>query len=101
MVAASLQRQAWIALASVDGVGELTFARLVETFGSAGEVFEVARDRSRSRALRRLKAASGWGVPTDTLERVRDAAHEPGEPERRAHELGGWVLTPLDVDYPA
>jgi DNA processing protein len=95
-----LERSAWIALASVEGVGEQTFGRLVETYGSAGEVLAVARDRSRSRAMRRLTRAAGWKVPSDTLGRVRDAAADPGAPERRALELGGWVLTPFDVGYP-
>ena len=99
-VVAADDRQAWIALASVDGVGELTFCRLVEAFGSANETLELARDASRSRAVRRLKAAAGWRVPTVALDRIRDAAHDPGAPERRARELGGWVLTPFDVAYP-
>jgi DNA processing protein len=97
----AMERTAWIALASVDGVGEVTFARLVEAFGSAAGALEVARDASRSRSHRRLRAAAGWHVPTEALERIGVAARDPGAPERRARELGGWVLTPFELDYPA
>jgi DNA processing protein len=97
---AAEERTAWIALASVDGVGELTFLRLLEVFGSASAALAMIRDGSPTRVARRVRAATGWRVPADTIGGIIEAARDPGAPERRAAELGGWVLMPLDVGYP-
>lgn len=84
------EREAWIVLATTDGVGPLTMAALIARHGTAGAVLEiVARGRGASLGLpapvrTRLEA---W--PTDGLGHLRDIGR-----------LGLWTVTPLDVDYP-
>ena len=38
------EREAWVALSSVDGVGEETFPDLIAAFGSADATFAAVRD---------------------------------------------------------
>lgn len=98
------ERDAWIALASAPGVGDVTFQRLLAAFGSAAAVLAAASrtpyagaDAAEARLARRL----GLRLRPGLLAALRRAAADPGSARRRMKALGGWVLTPLDVEYPA
>ena len=94
------ERAAWLALASVDGVGELTLPRLVAAFGSAGPP-----SRLRPACPRRASRPSWRGIlerrpRADLVAAIREAAHDPGRVERRVAELGAWSLTPFEASFP-
>jgi DNA processing protein len=95
------ERDAWIALASVDGVGDVTFARLLERHGSARAALQAvvgSRAASSDRAVAEMTGAR----PRPGLgRRIRQAAEDPGRVPRLVAGLGGWLLTPLDADYPS
>jgi DNA processing protein len=93
-------RQAWVALATTEGVGEATLARLIEACGGPAEALNAvcampARDADRCLA-RRLGLRPQAGLASA----IRLAAADPERVERRMRELGGWVLTPFDGAYP-
>lgn len=94
------ERDAWLALVSVDGVGEGLLGRFVRRFGSASETIAVAADADAGRALRRLMEAAPVHLTLVTAGRIRAAALDPGAVERRVADAGGWVVTPLDRGYP-
>lgn len=94
------ERRAWVALASVRGIGEVTFERLVVAYGGAAPALEgIARlpprggDRSISRQL-------GMRVDDGLHGRVLAAARDVDAVARTMAQLGGWVVTPLDQGYP-
>ncbi len=92
------EHEAWLALASVPGVGEHTFQRLVEACGSAARVLDAARDGSlRARASsddsgRRLRSAIVAGIEA--------VAARPASALEALEAHGVWAVTPLDTDYP-
>src|SRR5689334_11734912 len=96
------ERDAWAILGSIDGVGPVSFERLVGRFGSAIGVLAVARRRD---GVRRMIGATASEDGPPTLDREAallavDAARAPDrwlEPIRRA-EVD--VLTLLDDAYP-
>ena len=94
------ERDAWIALASTPGVGDVTFERLLATFGSARGALEAVARLPHARAdevlAQRLRARPRPGL-ADAIGR---GAADPGRTRRRMEALGGWVLTPLDPAYP-
>jgi DNA processing protein len=85
------EREAWIALSLVPGIGPAGFARLVGQFGSAGAVWADG-----------VAAVRGVGEAVSGIERLRGA--DPRTLARsiiRATEAaGGRVVTGLDDDYP-
>lgn len=100
------ERTAWIVLASVPGIGEVTFAELVARAGGAAGVLEHARtDR-----LDRLDRPKGPGAeggrsrgrPLDPALRhaIAEAARSHEQLLDRLARLGIWTLTPLDEGYP-
>lgn len=87
------ERDAWLALASVSGVGETIFWGLIAAHGGAAE------------ALRAV--SSGWKPRDDEYRIVRPtrvaivaAFREPHTVSRRADELALWTVTPLDPGFP-
>ncbi len=104
-VAAGLaEREAWVVLAGVAGVGPVTFGRLLARFGSAAVVLEEAGRPAALRALVEATVGPDGGGPTLTMAmaaEIRAAADDPWrwlEPIRRAG-LGVLILT--DEAYPA
>jgi DNA processing protein len=95
------ERDAWLALVSVEGIGEGLLGRFIRRFGSGRETLEVAAGADGSRALQRLLDAAPSYLSLMTAARVRAAALDPDAVMRRLTDLGGWALTPLDPDYPA
>lgn len=95
------ERTAWIALASVDGLGEHLVPRLAAAFGGAKDVLEAARMLSTTRLASLLRAAAQAGLRPATIEGVQTAARDPEAVLRRLGQLDGWALTPWDQAYPA
>lgn len=75
-----------------DGIGSITFGRLIEHFGSAGAVLAASR-----MALREVE-----GVGEKTAEAIRAAASSQAWKEEvaLAGELGVRILCREDADYP-
>ena len=98
------ERDAWVVLNGVTGVGPVSFGRLVASFGSAAAVLGAARHPG---ALARLVAATGstdGGGPTLAPmagAAIVEAARDPARllvPVRRS---GLQVLTLADEGYPS
>lgn len=94
------ERQAWIVLATVDGVGERTLAGLVAAHGSARRALWLA---GRGRLGRVLGEATGGRravIPAATVAGIERAAREPGARLSALAARSVWTLTLLDPDYP-
>lgn len=94
------EREAWIALASTPGVGDLTFSRLLEHHGSATEAIAAVAGLPAARADRGLAVMAGTRLRPGLARAVRRSAADPGRVPRAVAALGGWILTPLDPQYP-
>lgn len=95
------ERSAWIALASVEGVGELTFALLLTEFGSASAALAAANDGRLDRWMARRRAVEGRPpLNSHPLTSLRAIASDPRVPLAELAERGLWTLTPLDSGYP-
>lgn len=96
------ERQAWIALASVRGVGEETLGLLVSEFRSAERVLAAAFDGSLS-AWNTAKATQLGRVPISApvMSGIEAVARDPNKVLGEIGELGLWTYTSLDSDYPA
>ena len=95
------ERQAWIALASTPGVGDVTFERLLATWGDATTALGAVARLDRERGDQELAAVLGLRRRAGLAAAVRATVADPGRPERTMAALGGWVLTPLDAAWPA
>ena len=94
------ERQAWVLLATVEGVGERTLERLVRTHGAARRVLWLAsRGRLRARLASETdgRAAS---LPGATLAGIEHVARDRGAVLAQLRDAGVWTLTLLDPDYP-
>jgi DNA processing protein len=100
------ERTAWIVLASVPGIGEVTFAELVGRAGGAARVLEHARAERLDR-LDRPKGTGGEGgrsrgrsLDAALRHEIAQAARGPEQLLERLAALAVWTLTPLDAGYP-
>ncbi|VEN75101.1 DNA protecting protein DprA [Candidatus Desulfarcum epimagneticum] len=82
----------WLALKQTPGVGNLLFKRLIDRFGSPGEVFGASRDE-----LARVK-----GMTRRAVEGVmrRDIPVQAPAEIRRTLQRGFRIITLTDPDYP-
>jgi DNA processing protein len=95
------ERDAWLVLASVDGIGDEMFGRLLGIFGSASDVLRAALDGRLARASSEWRSRFGRPLVTaPAAAALRLAADEGSSRLERAQELGLWTLTPLDAGYP-
>src|SRR3989304_5190829 len=95
-------RDAWIALASVEGVGEETFGLLLATFGSAKKVLAAVVDgRVGSWSAERREADGRPPMQARAVAKLRESAADPSSRLAEIRRLGLWTLTPLDAAYPA
>jgi DNA processing protein len=98
------EREAWVVLAGVEGVGPVSFARLVGAFGGARAVLDAAGHRDALPLLVGATAGPDGGWPTlspQAAAALRAAAASPErllEPVRRS---GVTVLTLADEAYPS
>lgn len=84
-------REAWITLAAVVGVGDIRFAALIAEHGSPERVLRAAVDG-------RLRAS--LALPAEVISRIAEAARSPDTLRARLRAESLWVTTPLDRDYP-
>jgi DNA processing protein len=97
------ERDAWIVLAAITGVGPVSFARLVAAFGSATAVLAAARRTGAVGALVAATRTPDGGSPTLTPSSAAGivaAAFDPMpwlSPVRRS---GVVVITLADEEYP-
>lgn len=96
--ALDLERDAWLALASVPGVGEHAFARLIAVFGSAVAVLVAARRGT----LRRHPPADAAGrrLRSSVIDGIEAVARRPEEPGTVLRAHGVWTVTPFEAGYP-
>jgi DNA processing protein len=97
------ERDAWVVLACVDGVGPVSFARLVERFGSARAVLAEARGRD---AVRRLVGATASEDASPTLgldgaAKLVAAARAPDDLLAPVRHARVEILTLADDAYPS
>ena len=97
------ERDAWIVLAGITGVGPVSFARLVGAFGSAGAVLGVARRPGAVTALCAATCSPGGGGPTlapSSAAAVVAAALDPTPYLALVRRSGVTVITLADETYP-
>ena len=97
------ERDAWVVLDSVIGVGPVSFARLIGAFGEARGVLEAARRPRGAAALVAASAALGDGSPTlsrAVAEAVVEVAADPLPALAAVDRAGVRVITLADGDYP-
>jgi len=107
------ERDAWVVLLTVPGLGPVTFATLLEAFGSAAEVLETASASDGARRLREavadgaatsnggsLDTRSGARLGEDMARRIRDHAAGSVRILDVVRSLGLTVVTVDDADYP-
>jgi DNA processing protein len=103
------ERDAWVVLLSVQGVGPVIFGGLLEAFGSARSTLEVSADelgpdriRDGYAEVRSRAAESGSGseLPAVVARRIADAAQHGTELLARLAALGIEGVTLEDPDYP-
>src|SRR6187551_2426934 len=95
------ERDAWIVLNSVPGIGETILGVLLAQFRAAGHVLDAARDGTLQ-AWNRLARRSDnrpWLDP-DVVSALIQAADDPDSRLRPIADLSLWTLTALDSDYP-
>lgn len=94
------ERKAWIALAATPGVGDVTFSRLLEHHGSAVAAMAAVVRSPAGRADRRLAQATRGRLRPGLGRAIRRSAEDPDRIPRAVAALGGWIVTPLDRQYP-
>lgn len=94
------ERQAWVVLATAEGVGDRTLQRIVATHGSARRVLWLAARGRLTRGLITETDARPGSLPEATLRAIERAAGEPGPRLSGLSDAGVWTMTLLDPDYP-
>ena len=98
------ERDAWVVLAGVAGVGPLSFERLITSFGSAEAV--LAASMAPGSAVRLVQATGDGDGGSPTLSpaaaaAVRAAAMDPERSLAPVRRSGVTVLTLADESYPS
>jgi len=89
----SVDIENWLKLIHADGVGPVTFAKLIKYFGSV--------DRSLCASINELAKINGIGLKTaEQIARTRDEFNTAAELEL-ADKLGVWLINIDDPRYPA
>jgi DNA processing protein len=93
------ERDAWVVLASVDGLGPIGFGSLLRRFGSGRAVLEVARRQGGSGAL--IDPVDPRRFVDDVVAaRIALAATDPAAVVGRVRETGVAVITLEDPLFP-
>jgi DNA processing protein len=98
------ERDAWVVLDSVIGVGPVSFARLIAAFGEAREVLEAARGPRGATVLVAASAGLDDGSPTlsrSVAEAVVESARSPRPALAALERAGVRAVTLADADYPS
>lgn len=97
------EREAWAVLASVDGVGPATFARLIEAFGSARAVIDAAGTRSEGAAAiaHHRDPLTGRALVSDAVaSAIVEASAARGSLLDSFQAAGVQIVTPHHASYP-
>src|ERR1035437_274471 len=104
------ERDAWVVLLTVPGLGPVTFASMLEAFRSATEVLEIASQPDGAKRLREGVAdraageCAAAGPPSrlgdDLAHRIREHAADAARILDLVQSLGLTVVTVDDSDYP-
>lgn len=86
------EREAYVALNMMEGVGPVTVKSLVAAFGSAGAIFAVSE--------RELSEAPGVGKAMAERLAAQRAKINPSSEIERAAKLGVKLVTRVDPEYP-
>ncbi|HEY5628732.1 MAG TPA: DNA-processing protein DprA [Candidatus Limnocylindrales bacterium] len=96
------EHDAWVVLAGARGVGPVSFARLVATFGSAAAVLEAASEPGAVPRL--IEASAGTDAPPAltvvAAATVIEAAEDPQRALSAVRRVGVTVVTLRDGAYP-
>jgi len=95
------ERQAWVVLATVEGVGDRTLQRLVATHDTACRALWLAARGRLGRGLITETDGRPGALPPATLAAIERAAGEPGTRLGHLASAGVWTVTLLDPDYPS
>ena len=96
------ERTAWIALASVDGIGDEISGKLFAVYGSATATLTAANDgRVDAWIAERRRIDGRPPINGPALANLRAMAADPTAPLRDAAQRDLWILTPLDADFPS
>jgi len=95
------ERDAWVVLAATDGVGPVTFGRLLEAFGSAVGVLETARGRHGVAALIAGSAGADGAWPSLAAAGARALVQAAAEPDRILEVVRRSALEVLTLGDPA
>lgn len=98
------ERDAWIVLASVEGVGPVSFERLLGRFGSAAEVLGAVLGAGGTAAVIAATRPPDGGAPsltTAAADELLALARDPGTLLGLVKDAGVRVLTLMDWNYPA
>lgn len=101
------ERDAWVVLASLDRLGPVAFAALLDRFGTGAQIMEVA---SRPGGVKRLMATPGrerddrryvrWPITPALAAAIADAAARSGPILARVRALGIIPITAGEARYP-
>jgi DNA processing protein len=95
------ERDAWIALASVDRVGEETIGLLIAEFRSARRVLGAALgDSLHAWNLAQGEVRGRVPIAASTMAAIEATARDPRKDLDEITDLGLWTHTALDADYP-
>ena len=97
------EREAWVVLDSVHGVGPVSFARLIEAFGDAGSVLRSATRRRGSSLLVAATTPVDGGQPSLAPDAAREVVEAARDRQARVAPLrraGVVALTLGDPGYP-
>ena len=94
------EREAWIILAAVEGIGPVTFGALVRAFGSVRRVLAAAGGPGGPARLAAAVAAEGLTMDPGLAGRIGPAGAAGGALFARLSELGIEALTADDAGYP-
>ena len=89
------ERDCWIALSLVPGIGPVSFAQLLRRHGSAAKAWRAGA--AGISGLPNVGVEAGASLDRLRREDPRDIARRI---EQRTAQAGGRVITGLDVDYP-
>ena len=105
-----VERDAWVGLLTVPGLGPVTFTTLLEAFGSAAAVLEIASQPEGAARLRQgvadtlaeedTAARPGSRLGEDLARRICDHVGDASRIVDHVRSLGLCVVTVDDPDYP-
>jgi len=94
------EREAWIALAAVEGIGPVTFGALLRAFGSGRRTLDVAAGPGGPARLAAAVAGEGLTMDPGLAGRMGPARAGAAALFARLAELGIEALTAEDAGYP-